>query len=77
MTDTRVAKEQAPFDHPQLCLPHGHDPATGIPVLKNLPAVGATGHSGDILTFEQMLSGVSGEHDLSQDCDMTPLPNVN
>lgn len=76
MTDTRVAKEQAPFDHPQLCLPHGHL-GTGSPVLKNLPAVGATGHSGDILTFEQMLSGVSGEHDLSQDCDMTPLPNVN
>lgn len=76
MTDPRVARDSAPFDHPQLCLPHGHN-QDGTTALKNLPEVGAAGHTNDILTFEQMLSGVSGEHDLSQDCDMTPLPNVN
>lgn len=72
LTDQRVAKERAPFDHPQLCLPHGTGP------LKDLPAVGAGGHTSDILTFEQMLAGggTSEQHALNENCGMDPLPTV-
>ena len=76
LTDDRVAKEKAPFDHPQLCLPNGHNP-DGSTRLVDLPAVGQSGHTTDILTFEQMLNGATGEHDMSTSCDMVPLPNVN
>ena len=76
LTDNRVAKEQAPFDHPQLCLPHGHN-ADGSTRLVDLPAVGAGGHGTDILTFEQTLNGASGPHDMKADCTMFPLPTQN
>ena len=76
LTDDRVAKEKAPFDHPQLCLPNGHNP-DGSTRLVDLPAVGQFGHATDILTFEQMLNGATGEHDMSTPCNMLPLPNVN
>ena len=72
LTDSRVAHERAPFDHPQLCLPHGSGP------LMDLPAVGAGGHSSEILTFEQMLAGAgsSEQHALNTGCQMNPLPTV-
>jgi cytochrome c peroxidase len=38
LTDNRVAKEQAPFDHPQLCLPNGHNP-DGSTILRDLAAL--------------------------------------
>jgi hypothetical protein len=48
LTDERVRWEQAPFDHPQLLLPHGHGEAVpGEPVLTDImieiPAVGDAG----------------------------------
>jgi cytochrome c peroxidase len=76
LTDNRVAKERAPFDHPQLCLPNGHNP-DGSTGLVDLPAVGAEGHSRDILTFEETLAGASGPHDMKTGCQMSPPPNVN
>jgi hypothetical protein len=77
LTDPRVAKEQAPFDHPQLCLPHGHL-ADGSTILRDLPAVGAGGHTSDILTFEQTLAGggSSEQHALNDPCGMSPLPTL-
>jgi len=50
LTDERVRFRRAPFDHPQLFLPHGHDwvedaPGSGVArdVMIELPAVGAAG----------------------------------
>ena len=77
LTDSRVAHESAPFDHPQLCLPHGDGP------LKDLPAVGKMGHENiNILTFEEMLNPATRagagpeQHALNVDCTMDPLPTV-
>jgi hypothetical protein len=38
-----VRWEKAPFDHPELMIPHGVKPATGKDTLITLPAVGAAG----------------------------------
>ncbi len=76
LTDRRVARDAVPFDHPQFCLPNGHNP-DGSTIFVDLPAVGAEGHTSNILTFEQMLNGATGEHDMSISCNMLPLPNVN
>ena len=78
MVDSRVAQETAPFDHPQLCVPHGmSDPE----VLVDIPAIGAEGHAQPLLTFEQTMTNganVTGKHDhnLASACGMSPLPNV-
>ena len=79
LTDNRVAKEQAPFDHPQLCLPNGHN-SDGSTILRDLPAVGAAGHASDILTFEQTLAGggTNEQHAMNTPCGMvSPGPTQN
>jgi cytochrome c peroxidase len=44
LTDERVRRQEAPFDHPQLFLPNGDEPnALGIDSMVELPAVGAAG----------------------------------
>lgn len=44
LTDERVRYESAPFDHPELFVPNGADPATGADApLLHIPAVGAGG----------------------------------
>jgi hypothetical protein len=55
LTDERVRWERAPFDHPQLAIPHGHDtlPATAnhkeaSDLFLVLPAVGQKGRSADL-----------------------------
>ncbi len=55
LTDWRVAFKQGPFDHPELCLPNGHDPVSGKTRLVALPAVGASGSTYPIASFEDML----------------------
>jgi cytochrome c peroxidase len=46
LTDERVRRQQAPFDHPQLFIPNGDDPwAFGVDSMIELPAVGAAGGS--------------------------------
>jgi cytochrome c peroxidase len=42
LTDERVLKEQAPFDHPELSVPNGDNPP-GVDNLMTRPAVGAAG----------------------------------
>lgn len=54
LTDARVAKEKAPFDHPQLCVPLGHN-APGGSLMAELPEVGQGGNVNDLQTFEQAL----------------------
>lgn len=50
LTDRRVQCDQAPFDHPQLSLPHGHTtqpgarPGTAAEQRVSLPAIGAAGY---------------------------------
>lgn len=63
LTDERVRYEKAPFDHPSLCLPHGHPGdartvtnggngnATDINPSRCLKAVGAAGSSTKIAPF--------------------------
>jgi hypothetical protein len=75
LTDPRVAKERAPFDHPQLCVPHGHDVA-GADNLVDIPAIGGAGNATDLQTFSGQLSGGTGVHDFANPCGMSPLPNV-
>jgi cytochrome c peroxidase len=43
LTDPRVREERAPFDHPQLFIPHGMDPQTKTDNIDAVPAVGADG----------------------------------
>lgn len=51
LTDRRVQCDQAPFDHPELALPHGHTTAAGARAGTAadqsvvLPAVGASGYA--------------------------------
>jgi len=57
LTDWRVAYKQGPFDHPELCLPNGHDPVSGKTKITALAAVGRSGSSKPIASFEEMLGG--------------------
>ncbi len=65
LTDERVRWEKAPFDHPELRIPHGHkaqasrqDPLAASDQVLVLPAVGQNGRSasqGPLLPFEDMV----------------------
>ena len=46
LTDSRVANESAPFDHPELLVPNGHLP-NGDDDLVRLPPIGAAGRSAE------------------------------
>ncbi|USD38952.1 cytochrome c peroxidase [Ferrimonas sp. SCSIO 43195] len=74
MTDWHAAHEQNKFDHPELCVPIGHDPATGITILAGIPAVGSAGNAEPLATFEEVLIGGSGhEHDFTDPCTIPGL----
>lgn len=69
LTDWRVAYEEAPFDHPEICVPHGHDIVSGKSVLVGIPAVGASGSTQMLQTFEEQLMGIDDRaHNLKDDC---------
>jgi hypothetical protein len=70
LTDWRVAYESGKFDHPELCVPHGHDAATGQTLLVSIPMVGPEGHLDQLQTFEEQLEGVSGTHSLLEPCSI-------
>ncbi len=62
LTDERVRWEKAPFDHPELAIPHGHDTmANGklaTDLMLTLPAIGKQGRDanlGPLLPFEAYL----------------------
>ncbi len=50
LTDERVRWQQAPFDHPQLIIPNGDNPA-GADANVTIPAVGASGSSTPLPRF--------------------------
>jgi len=50
LTDERVRLQKAPFDHPQLFIPNGDNPA-GTDTLVELPAVGAGGFATPLPRF--------------------------
>jgi cytochrome c peroxidase len=80
LTDDRVRYEQAPFDHPELCVSvaHAAGPADGLFALSLpdqwalVPAVGAGGNAAPLQTFEELLQGVgtdgSRAHALTDPC---------
>lgn len=57
LTDWRLAHQEGVFDHPEICVPHGHG-ADGSTNLVGIPAVGRGG-SERLQTFEEQLRGVS------------------
>ncbi|MFV8783711.1 cytochrome c peroxidase [Microbulbifer sp. SA54] len=77
LTDWGAAYQQGKFDHPQICVPNGHD-NSGRTKLANIPAVGMEGSANRIITFQEMLQGVTGlAHDMTQPCDMPHISNAN
>lgn len=76
LTDWRVAHDSGKFDHPELCVPHGHDPATGQTLLVSIPAVGQGGHENRLQTFEEQLDGIAGAHSLLEPCSMPGIGDL-
>jgi cytochrome c peroxidase len=74
LSDDRVRFEQAPFDHPEICVPAGHpEMAPGILQAHDaesavrlsardqwalIPAVGKSGNAVPLQTFEELLNGI-------------------
>lgn len=78
LTDWRLAHEEDKFDHPEICVPHGHDPATGKTILVGIPAVGSDGNDAPLATFEEIANGAEGHtHDLTADCTVTGVADAN
>jgi cytochrome c peroxidase len=77
LTDERIRFERAPFDHPELCVPVGHDePVSGVLRVDTsdprfslsavdkwaaIPAVGRNGTSVPLQTFEELLLGIGSD----------------
>jgi hypothetical protein len=72
LTDWDVMFERGKFDHPQLCVPNGHD-ASGQTTLIDVPAVGRTGNAQPLVTFETVLRNGTGAHDLKSGCTIGGL----
>jgi len=53
LTDPRVREERAPFDHPQIFVPHGIDSTTRTDIMEEIPPVGAGGRLPAGLTLLQ------------------------
>lgn len=58
LTDWRLAHQEGVFDHPEICVPHGHN-ADGSTKLVGIPAIGRQGSAARLQTFEEQLSGVN------------------
>jgi hypothetical protein len=69
LTDWRLAHEEGKFDHPEICVPHGHE-ITGETILVGIPAVGNLGNDAPLATFEDLAtnSGKTVAHDLTDGC---------
>jgi cytochrome c peroxidase len=77
LTDDRVRYERAPFDHPELCVPAGHEEsAPGVLIAfapgaqfsrsalekwRAIPATGAGGSTVPLQTFEELLAGIGAD----------------
>jgi cytochrome c peroxidase len=51
LTDERVKFAKAPFDHPQLFVPHGHNDSTLADIMMEIPAVGSGGRAAPLQPF--------------------------
>ena len=78
LTDWRVAFQAGPFDHPEICIPNGHNSVTGVTRLVGIPAVGAGGSELRIPTFVERLSGAGGPfaNNLTDACAVTGTGNT-
>jgi cytochrome c peroxidase len=77
LTDDRVRYERAPFDHPELCVPVGHEEIRPDVLLLDgsdtrfslsaaerwalIPAVGREGNPVPLQTFEELLQGIGAD----------------
>ena len=77
LTDDRVRFERAPFDHPELCVPAGHDESALLGLMPApfdhrfpfsaadrwaaLAAVGRNGNTVPLQTFEELLAGIGAD----------------
>ncbi len=71
LTDWRVAYQEDKFDHPEICIPNGHDPVSGRTRLVAIPATGKAGIALPLQTFDEQLRGVNNRaNSLTKACDM-------
>jgi hypothetical protein len=76
ITDWEAAYERGRFGHPEICIPHGHDP-DGKTVMVGIPAVGASGNAEILQTFEEHLNDDTGPaHDFTDDCTVPGLASA-
>jgi cytochrome c peroxidase len=82
LSDDRVRFEQAPFDHPELCVPIGGDmtqmssdprfPLSVVDKWAGIPRVGMNGNMVPLQTFDELLQGIgtdgSRAHTLTDAC---------
>jgi cytochrome c peroxidase len=81
LSDDRVRFERAPFDHPEICVPVGYpdspaaDPAFPLSAVDRwarIPAVGRTGNTVPLQTFDELLRGIGNDgtraHTLTDPC---------
>jgi cytochrome c peroxidase len=80
LSDDRVRFERAPFDHPELCVPIGHElqpagekyPLSAVDRWAGIPAVGRKGNQAPLQTFEELLQGIGNDgsrtHTLKDAC---------
>jgi cytochrome c peroxidase len=77
LTDDRVRYQRAPFDHPSLCIPTGHEEAaegllaadttdgrfasSAIDRWALIPAVGRNGDTAPLQTFDELLRGIGND----------------
>jgi cytochrome c peroxidase len=78
LTDWRVAFDSGKFDHPELCIPNGHDPVTGQTIIVGIPATGQNGHATRLETFqEQLQGGNTFAHNLTAACTVPGIADAN
>jgi hypothetical protein len=82
LSDARVRFEQAPFDHPELCVPVGQDtthagadpsfPLSAADKWAGIPSVGMNGNAAPLQTFDELLQGIGSDgsraHTLTDAC---------
>jgi hypothetical protein len=83
LSDDRVRFERAPFDHPELCVPAGHNmsanadgsfPLSAADRWAGIPAVGKSGNAVPLQTYEELLQGIGADgsraHSLTDACSI-------
>jgi hypothetical protein len=81
LADPDVEFQKAPFDHPELCVPHGHDDRTGETIFRHIRAVGREGSKKPLVTFDEMLEQnpavlARKENSLRHPCPRYMLPQA-